>query len=425
MGSTSAGILATSSDQVIATAPAMLDGVRSLTMSDPATGGSAIIPDALIQGASNDSLRLLTGSNPPTPAGMEAISPITVRVVGPDGLTPVAGASVTLRASPAANLSACSGASSCRVLSDEAGTVSTRITPPSAAVYAIDALLAPASYSPPKSVQATLSATSSSLDIAAVGGYRYVAEGASVDLPLSVRVVHNGLPVAAQAITFAITSGNGILISSTSTTDANGFARTTLQIRNLASLTQVNGCIAPAGAPCGTIRINKVALADIRVEPVAGSAQLVTVGQPFQPVIVRVIDAGTSPNPVEAAAVTFASAIFRPDVDVFNEPVSETGGGSNSMPVILDSSQITVASDTNGIASVAPSPGRVSGPVEIEIVAMAGPSASYVFELESMPAIANAQDQPASSSQISPLQVRKYVRRAPRPPRQADRLCLE
>src|SRR5205085_4330119 len=129
-------------------------------------------------------------------------------------------------------------------------------------VYTIDVLLAPASYSPAKLVQATLSAISSPLDISAVRSYRWVAEGASVDLPLSVRAVTNGSPAASQNVAFTITAGSGTLTLSNGRTDGNGFITSTLQVRNLASQIQVIACVSPAGAPCAIIRINKVALTD-------------------------------------------------------------------------------------------------------------------------------------------------------------------
>jgi hypothetical protein len=391
VGSMKANILSTTSNQLVASAPAMLDGVRSLTISDPATGGATVLPNALTHGAApDDLLQLLVGANPQTPAGTEARNPVAVRVVRSDGITPVAGASVMFSAPAGANLSACSGASTCTVLSNESGEISSRITPAVAGVYTIDVLLAPASYSPAKSVQATLSAVSSALDIAAVRSYRWVAEGANVDLPLGVTVVSNGSPVAGQNIAFAISAGTGTLTVGNGRTGANGFVTTTLQVRDLAAQIQVTACVSPAGAPCAIVRINKVALTDVRLQPVAGSAQLVNVGQAFQPVVIRAIDLSIPSNPVEGASVGFSAAVFRPDLDVFDEPIGETQGGTTAMPVLLDSWQSTITSDADGIASVIPSPGQASGPVEIEILAAAGASASHLFEVESMEPIAGS-----------------------------------
>src|SRR5581483_3828503 len=141
-------------------------------------------------------------------------------VVAPDGATPVAGASVTLTVVPSAKLVACAGASSCTLLSDESGEVSSYITPPTAGVFSITAALAPASYVNPQRVFGTLSATSSSLDIAFTNSYRWVAQGASFDMPLTVRVVSNGSPVVGRNVDFSVMAGSASVVPSTVIADA-------------------------------------------------------------------------------------------------------------------------------------------------------------------------------------------------------------
>ena len=120
--------------------------------------------------------------------------------MAPDGITPVSGASVYFNSSPAAALSACGGGSSCTVLSDEFGLASTRITPAAAGVVTINAVLAPASYSLPKRVQATLSAQASALDIALVSPSRWVAHGANVNTILTARVLSYGNPLSGKTV---------------------------------------------------------------------------------------------------------------------------------------------------------------------------------------------------------------------------------
>ena len=363
-------------NQVIFSAPALADGVQDIALADPNTGASSTLTGVLTYGAGpNDSIALLLGSNPPVPAGVEAPNPVRARVLAADGVTPVAGASVYFSVSPVAALSACGGASNCTVLSDGSGEISTRVTPPASGVYTITATLAPASYSSPKYVQATLSAQASALDIGVLSPYRWIAQGASLDAPLTARVLSNGSPLMGRTVNYFVTSGTVTLTTNSASTDANGYATTTVQIRNLAGDVQVSACVAPANAPCAALYIHRVAPSSVQLQAIAGNAQMVAVGQAFQPVIVRVTDSASPPNPVQAAAVTFSSLVHRPD---------SPGNGKNpKMPVILSSSQSLVTSDVAGVASLVPSSGGVSGPVEVEIMATAGTSAVQNFQVQS------------------------------------------
>ncbi len=129
IGSTSAAIVSTTSNQLLSVAPSKGDGVQTITISDAITGGSTVLNSALTYGAGpDDTLSLIVGSNPQTPAGTEAINPMRVRVIGPDGV-PVVGATAVFTSSPAVILSSCSGAATCTLLTDESGEAATRLTP--------------------------------------------------------------------------------------------------------------------------------------------------------------------------------------------------------------------------------------------------------------------------------------------------------
>jgi hypothetical protein len=412
VGSGSAPILSRTSTQIIAAVPSLADGLYSMTISDPATGASSTMTDVLTFGAGpNDMLLLLQGSNPPTPAGTEAINPFRVRVVAPDGSTPVAGATVLLSSAPPVSFSACGGASSCVVLSDGTGEITTRMTPPQSGTFSIIATLAPGSYPSPKVVQSTLSASSTSLDIAFVNGYRLVAAGASLDMPIAARVVSNGFALPGKRVDFLITAGSALLTTGTSVTDSQGYATTTLQLRNLGSQVTLTGCVSPAETPCATMNVYRVATANIQLEIVSGNEQLIPAGQTFQPIKVRVVDSSTPSNPVEGAAVSFVGMILRPDFDVYDGPADDNDGGTTGMPVILGSWQALGISDSTGSAGLVPSPGTVTGPLEIEVVATAGASAIQLFELESMD-IATAV--PGMTANASADSVKPRMSRRPR-----------
>jgi hypothetical protein len=95
VGSITATPLAINAGQMTLVAPAQLDGVQNITITDPSTGSSSIMTGVLTQGAAaTDNILLLIKVNPPTPVGTQALNPVRVMVVAADGVTPVAGATI-------------------------------------------------------------------------------------------------------------------------------------------------------------------------------------------------------------------------------------------------------------------------------------------------------------------------------------------
>lgn len=380
VGAAGAMVMATDPAQMLLIAPPAADGVQSIALADPVTGASSAMTDVLTYGAgADDTLQLLLGSNPATPVGGEAPNPIVLRVMTPDGLSPVSGASVVFSVAPAAAFSACAGASSCTVFSDENGEVSTRVTVLTAATMTITAQLAPGSYPNPKTKQTTLQGTSSALDLVLISPYSSIAQGATLDLPLTARVLSNGAPVKGRTVKYTVEKGSGSLSSGTAKTDSNGYAAVNLHITDMSSDVQVSACVQPGGSPCQSFYLTAVDTPELKLEPVAGSFQIVPLGQVFQPVTVRVTDSGAPANPVRGAPVVFSVVVYRPDPDA---PVVTAGDviiTHHSSPVILSSFQATVASDSNGLASITPSAGGNSGAVEIEGTATAGSGAFLPF----------------------------------------------
>jgi hypothetical protein len=384
VGQANAQVRSVMPNRIVISAPALPDGLQTITLTDPVTGGSSVLTDVITYGAGpNDSLTLEVGANPATAVGAQSANPVRVLVLDPNRV-PVRGATVQFSATPTAGLSACGGATNCTVLTDDAGEASTFVTPLSNSTFTIIATLAPASYPNAKTQFATLQATSSSVNIAVTSPYRWIAQGASINLPLTARVLSYGSPQSGRSVNFNLLLGNATLTSASGVTDVNGYVTTTVQIANMSGDVRANACVAPANTVCALLTLTRVASTHLKLGVVGGSAQLVGVGQPFQPVIVRVTDSSSPWNPVQGAPVNFAMLVMRPDNDVFLDEDPEGAGGSHGMPVILASSQVTVASDSAGLASVLPTAGSLPGMIEIEIVASAGTNAIQQFELESI-----------------------------------------
>jgi len=208
-----AKLLSSSTTQLqVAVPSAALDGTATLEVTDPASGGFSRMGSVLTYGAAaDDQLLLLQGSEPATPVGSQAANPVRVQVVASDGVTPVNGATVAWSTTNGTALSACSGGTSCSVLSDQSGESSTWATPMATGQSTITATLAPAAYPSPPSKQATLVGTSSSLDLAAVSPTRWVGQRATIDVAMTVEALKTGVPQSNVIVNYKLTVGTATL----------------------------------------------------------------------------------------------------------------------------------------------------------------------------------------------------------------------
>jgi IPT/TIG domain-containing protein len=323
LGSIPLTLLAVSATELVATVPALPDGVQTLHITDPSSGGSSTLASALTLGAGpNDMLRLTQGTNSATAVGAEAGYPIRVTVTNSDGSLPVGGATVQWNSTNHAGLSVCNGAATCSVFTDESGQSETRITVGATGLATITASLAPASYMPPKFVQTSVSGVSSSKDLALFSPKVYVAQGATLTVPFTARLLGNGAPLGGQTLNWKVGIGTGTMSPASIVTDGDGYGRSTLRLTNLAGDVQGTVCLAPSNNPCQTFYVVPVASSVIKLQAVAGSLQTIVVGQSFQPIWVRAINSATPPNPVMGVSVTFQNMIFMPDADA---PVEVSG----------------------------------------------------------------------------------------------------
>ena len=400
VGSASAPLLATNASQMLAAVAAEGDGPQTITITDPVSGAFSIMTNAVTFGAaSTDQIVLLEGGNPPTAVGTQATNPVSVRVLASDGITPVAGATVGWSATNGAKLSTCGGASSCSAISDESGIASTWITPAATGNASIIATLAPGVYSPAQSVTATMTATSSSLDIGVATPYLWIAQGASLSVPLGAWVMSLGVPQSGVTVNFVITQGSGSLSSGSAVTNNSGYASDTLTLTNFTANVQLKVCVAPGNAPCQIIYGNAVAATMLNLQAVSGAGQVVTGA--FQPLTVRVTDSSTPPNPILGASVLFQSTLVRPAGSNLTLAPGDPSVNPTGMPVILSVNQSSVLSNTNGLASLTPSVGSFTGSLEIEIQVSAGGTAVLQDELEAFPSVGGANTSaPVNSSSL-------------------------
>jgi hypothetical protein len=308
---------------------------------------------------------MILGTNPGTPVGGTALNPFAVVALAGDGITPVAGASVQFSSSPPVAFSACAGASSCTVLTDQSGLASTRMTVLSANVMTLTASLAPASYTSPQQVQTTLLGTESQLDLSLLTPTMWIAQGATLSIPITARVLSNGNPLSAQTVNYELLQGAGTLSAGSAQTDSNGNAGVILQLNSATQPANVLVCVAPNNSPCQTFNATLVPTAALQLQPVSGNVQVNPPSQNLQPVMFRVTDSSIPPHGVAGASVFFQALVGRVPQ---NEPTIWIGGAGSSpptMPVILAEPHATVISDANGLAAFPLTTGGVSGGVAI------------------------------------------------------------
>lgn len=386
VGSSSTPLLAADASRIMLAAPALGDGAQSITITDPATGASSTLTNALTYGAaSDDNLVLLQGANPATPVGTQATYPVITRVLAGDGVTPISGATVGWSATNGASLAACGGTSTCSVSSDESGMASTGVTPKASGVANITATLAPGVYTPAKSVTGTLLGTSLPTDLGINAPYFWVAQGATVSLPLTARVTSNGSPKSGSTVNFTMIAGSGTLSAPSATSDANGYATVTLTLTQITVNVQVNACLAPSNNPCRTVYGNIVLPSLETLQPVSGSVQAIPLGAIFQPLTVRVVDNFSPPNPVLGASVTFQSTVMRSPANSAAGNSGESSSGNPALPVILSATQATALTDANGLASIVPSIGTFNGALQVDVLVTAGTAGALNCVLDVFP----------------------------------------
>jgi hypothetical protein len=265
------------------------------------------------------------------------------------------------------------------------------IAPEAAGVATITAAIAPLSYSSSQSVSATVLGTSSGIAIGMASPFLYVAQGASLTVPLTIRVMNSGVPQHGATVNFNFTIGSASLSSNSVTTNATGYATVNLTLSQFAAIVQMNACVAPSKALCAATYITPVPASQQNLQSVAGESQIIPQGQSFQPIIVRVTDSSSPPNPVLGATVTFENIVERPASDSPAGTTDETNQGNPVMPNILSVSKSRAKSDINGLASIIASTGSFNGTLAVDVLVTAGASAMLKYTLEVLPAVASCE----------------------------------
>ena len=159
-----------------------------------------------------------------------------------------------------AGLSVCNGAATCSVFTDESGQSETRITVGATGLATITAALG-ARLVHAAEICANLGQRgASSKDLALLSPKIYVAQGATLTVPFTARLLANGAPLGGQTLNWKVGIGIGTMSPASIVTDGDGYGRSTLRLNNLAGDVQGTVCLAPSNNPCQTFYVVPVAL---------------------------------------------------------------------------------------------------------------------------------------------------------------------
>ena len=313
--------------------------VADVTVSDLVTGGVTVMTRALTYGTPAPTLNLVTAPSGTVATGQTAAVPFAVRALAADGLTPLAGQSITFTASAGTvNFGAC-GAAACTLQTDATGFASTSVTP-----------LAPGPI--------TLSATgtagtvtgsfTSAVQLRAVTPANpalYVAAGAVVAWPLQVNLANNLTPTPGTTVTWQPLSGRIAVAPGLSLADVQGNAQALATVGPLTAAAQATISACAWGTVCAAFTAHAVDPGDLRLTVVSGAGQSISVGDTFAPLVLQVVDAAV--HPVAGAVVEVHQTIDARQMacpDRGRCPVAPTE----------DASESSVTSDPDGLITLTP-----------------------------------------------------------------------
>jgi len=334
-------------------------------LTDPETDAQSEMTEALAVGSAGAKISLLNGANPQVPVGTVAPNAMRVHVADILSGDPVPGATVVFAAPSTVSLVGCA-ASPCKIVTDQSGVASVQLL-----LNQAGASMVTASLPTGGSVAATVNGLASTLEIALAPTDVYLASGLTLDVPVSATVVVNGIPAPGKTVEFVKNYGPATIESPATVTGSDGVANGILNVQAITSDVNISACVAPVYSPCRTLLIHPVSTTSLALHRVSGDRQVVTVGKPFNPVVLRVTDGGD--NPVFGVPITFDVHIFRSQDTIAPAITGEVSSSRGADPVVISSSAVTAVSDASGLVSLA-GPVVPSEPIEVRIRGLAGAS---------------------------------------------------
>jgi hypothetical protein len=346
-----ATVLSWTSTQIVATAPAMAAaGVSGGTavdvvVTDARTGGTTDMQAALTYVVGRTDLVALVSAPAALETGFVAATPFAVRVYAPDGVTPVARASVTFvvvgNGGGAAVATGCGSGPGCVVATDATGLAQT----PLMGIAAGSVRVSGTEMSGGASAQATI-VDADPVRTAAINAVpQYLAAGAPESWNVSLTATQDGAAAVGVPVVWLTAAAGFTLTPPGELTVANGAAAVVAQVNAIgsASTNVVTGCAW--STVCANWTVYGVAASQWVVTVPSGAGQSVVSGAPLLPVTLLVTDGGGHALP--GAMVNIYQTAYA------WEGACPAAGPCAAAPV-LATSQSSAISNGSGLVQVQP-----------------------------------------------------------------------
>lgn len=354
---------------IVAVAPpaAGVTGDVVVQIQDPQTLGIAAIGGSLSYDAQgDDAISVILAPSGSEPIGIP--EPLTIRAINVTSQTPAAGVTVTFSVTQGTASLGC-GQNFCTAVTGGDGTATTEVTANSSSLAQIASSLTNGS-----TVLAQFTGTAPAL-IAAVTPGLYVAEGATVQWPVQALVVDSsGTPAAHQSVTWFSGTGASVSLGQSASASA-GIAANTIAAAPMGSSASTAKACLTATTYCTSFTVVPVQPSTEAIIPWAGTVQFISAGQAFSPVVLHVIDAFG--DPTAGARVTIVQAFYG-----WTEPCP-TESRCSAAPLLAEQST-QATSGVDGSVAISPLSGE-NLPGRLLIIATAGTSATFNFELDAHP----------------------------------------
>jgi hypothetical protein len=339
---TAATVTGWTSNTITAVAPALHAGnavQADVTVTDLVTGATTIMTAALGYTAPQPALQLVSAPSGQIFTAATGATPFAVQALAADGVTPMAGVTVSLSATAGQVRFAACAASVCTQTTDAQGRITTLVTALAPSPIQI------AAASSIGTVTADCTAVDRVQTVVALTPDLYLATQAQVAWPAEVQLSDNGGPTKGVAVQWTpgadtMRPGTGV-----SLTDGNSIATTTIQAGPLLAGQTATASACAWTSVCSSLLAHGVGPGEWALEPVSGAAQQVVAGATLQPVTLCVVD--PQGHPIAGAQVNVYQALepWQPPCEGFGRcPIS---------PVYAVSS-LSLASAIDGTVTIAP-----------------------------------------------------------------------
>lgn len=305
-------------------------------MKDLASGGITVMTGALSYAAPAPTLNLVAAPTGTVFIGDTAT--FAVRVIGADGVTPLANQSITFTASGGGAIFGACASATCSIPTDATGTASMTISPQTPGNVTLTATGIAGIQT------AVFTATTRIRSITALNPTQYVAADATFVWTPQVLLADNSGSTVGVSVSW---SGTGPLSITPVVfmTDAHSIAQVQATTGPLTAGAQATVAACAWTAVCSSFTAIGVDASQWQLTVVSGAGQSIPASGTFAPVVLRVTDAAS--HPVAGAVVEVHQTL-----DAWQPPCSDHGRCPVS--AVYGTSITAPISDANGLVTITP-----------------------------------------------------------------------